>query len=207
MKTQNMLFIYFIILILQVSCNINDQPNIKKGLEYPDLISPIYYIDTFQIISPRVAIVDSVPYIFSLERMIPFEDKKDFLNQKGTMRFLTPDLNSIRSIEYLKIHEYQNWKKSLRYLSYQNEFYFDEIFIKDDSIQNIPIYTFLFEPECFILTFFATIDSVVTPIGHDDSLLEIMYSKDYLLALIPIYNKGDLKKINKLEYQRMHSRE
>lgn len=207
MKKQIMFFLLLVAFLLQVSCNRNNQPRIKEGLTFPDLISPIYYIDTFQIISPRIAFVDSVPYIFSLEKLMPFDSKKEFLKQKGVIRFLTPDLHFHRVIVYLKIYEYGNWKKTFENLATQNEFYFDEMFLPDDSLKNIPVFKFAFEPEKFLLTSIASIDSVVTAIGHEDSILDIMFSQDYMLALAPIYSKQDLKKINQLWFRRIHGRD
>jgi hypothetical protein len=182
-----------------------EQPRIKKSKVYPDLISPIYYIDTFQIISPRVAIVDSIPYIFS--GVMPFEDKEDFLMQKGVVRYLTPEMNFHRAIYYAKIHEYQNVSKPLYLLMNQNEFYFDEMFFRTDSIENIPVFKFVYEPETYLLTLISTIDSVIMDAGHDDVIMDIMFAKNYILALAPIYRKQDLRKINELWKHRNYSSE
>jgi hypothetical protein len=184
-----------------VSCL--EQPRIKNGKVYPDLISPIYYIDTFQVISPRVAVVDSIPYIFS--GMMPFEDKEGFLMQKGVVRYLTPEMNFHRAIYYARIHEYQNVSKTLYLLMNQNEFYFDEMFFQIDSIDNIPVFKFVYEPETYLLTLISTIDSVVMDAGHEDVVMDIIFSKNYMLALAPIYRKEDLRKINELWDRRIYS--
>lgn len=194
-----------------LSCN--DQPRIGKGIVYPDMISPIYYVDTFQIKSPRIALVDSVPYIFSWEKMMPFEDKEDFLNQKGVIQFLTPELHMNREITYLEIYEFQNSKKTFVGLAEENEFYFDELFLPDDSLKNIPVKKFVFEPEKFLLTLISTKDSLIKPKGLEyndpanDVVLDVIFSKDYILALVPIYSKQDLRTINELWYRRLHGRE
>ncbi len=188
-----------------VSCQ--NQPRIKNDITYPDLISPIYYIDTFQIISPRIAIVDSVSYIFSLEKLMPFEDKEDFLRQRGVIRYLTPNLHWHRVIDYMEIYEHQNWKKTFSSLATQNEFEFEEMYLPDDSINNFAVYKFVFEPETFLLTFICSVDSVIKPEGVDDVILDIVYTKDYMLALAPIFSKRDLRKINELWYHRLHGRE
>lgn len=206
MKILNIWF-FLIALLFIVSCKRDNQPRIKEGIAYPDLISPIYYIDTFQINSPRIAYIDSVPYIFSLENMVPFKDKDDFLKQKGVIRFLTHHIHSIRTIYYLGIYEDQNWQQSFQYLMTQNDFYFEEMFVPGDSIKDIPVYKFAFEPDKFLLTLFSSIDSVVTAYGHDDSILDILYTKDYTLALAPIYTKQDLKKINNLWFRQIHGRD
>ena len=199
MKTMKNYFMVFIASFYMLSCN--DQPHIKKDIEYPDLISPIYYIDTFQIITPRVAIVDSVPYIFSLEKMEPFEDKEGFLDQKGVIRYFTPSLHFFRIIYYIEIYERPNRKKTFSYMMSQNEFYFEEMFLPDDSLNDIPVYSFVIEPKTFLLTLISPIDSLITQEGHDDVILDIEFAKDYFLALAPIYNKKDLKKIYELSYR------
>jgi hypothetical protein len=199
------LLVYFIIVIKSLFLvNCTNQPHIKEGVIYPDLISPIYYLDTFQITYPRVAIVDSLPYIFSLEKTLPFANKEDFINQKGVIRFLTRELHFIRTIAYVGIYKHQNWEKTFQDLVTQNEFYFDELFIPDDSLNSIPVYRFAFEPQSFLLTLIAPIDSAITAPGHEDSILEVFYSKDYYPAIIPLYNKQDLKQINKLYYRLLH---
>lgn len=205
MKTLRPYCVCFIAIFVLVSCQ--NQPRIKMDIAYPDLISPIYYIDTFQVISPRIAIVDSVSYIFSLEKLMPFENKADFLRQKGVIRRLTPNMHTQRVIDYIKIFEHHNWKKTLSSLATQNEFEFEEIYLPDDSINNIPVYKFVFQPETFLLTFVSSVDSVIRPKGVDDVILDIVYTNDYVLALSPIYRKQDLRKINELWYRRLHGRE
>lgn len=198
MKTLKLILFLLFALIIKVSCNYNDQPQIKENIIYPDLISPIYYIDTFQISAPRIAIIDSLPYIFSFNNNVSFSNKEDFINHKGLIRFLTPELHFFRTINFIKIHEHKNWERTFQDLAIQNEFYFEELFLKDDSLFGIPTFRFAFEPQTFLLTLIAHIDSMDTAMGHEDSIFEIFFSKNYKLALAPIYNKQDLKKINKL---------
>lgn len=198
MKTLKLISIFFFTLAIQSGCRCNYHPKIKQDLKYPDLISPIYYIDTFRILDPRIAIIDSVPYIFSFNSGENFSTKDDFLNHKGLIPFLTPHLHSYRTIDYLEIYGYNERKKILQDMVTQSEFFFNELFIEDDSLLCFPIFRFAFEPQMFLLTLIAPIDSGETAIGHDDSILDIYFSKDYILALAPIYTKKDLKKINKL---------
>lgn len=200
MKTLKLISLLFFTLAIHFSCtcNCDDHPQIKQDIKYPDLISPIYYIDTFRIVDPRIAIIDSVPYIFSFNSGENISTKDDFFNQKGLIPFLTPHLHSYRTIDYLKIYGYDERKKTFQDMVTQSEFYFDELFLEDDSLLGIPIYRFAFEPQMFLLTLIAPIDSGRTAIGHEDSILDIYFSKDYNLALAPIYTKKDLKKINKL---------
>lgn len=185
-----------------MSCN--EQPCIRNGVTYPDLISPIYYIETFQIDSPRVALIDSVPYIFSLENMVPFEDKQDFLGQKGVIRYLTPDLFSHRQIYSITTEDHKKRSKSVSGIVEENSFYFDEMFIQDNSLNNLPVYKFVFEPERFILTFISEIDSVI---GDGDQIFDIQFSNDYSLAMAPLFSESDLKRINELWYRKLHGRE
>lgn len=199
------IFFFLIALLLIVSCVFDRQPYIEKDITYPDGISPIYYVDTFQIISPRVALVDSVPYIFSLESIEPFEDQDDFINQKGVISYLTPDLHFYRLIYYFKSQNYKNNKKTFATIAEQNDFYFEEMFILDDSLKIIPVYKFAFEPDYFLLTLISRIDSFVMP--YDDAISDVIFTKDYFLALTPIFNKRDLRKINNLYFRQLHGRD
>jgi hypothetical protein len=204
MKMLNICF-FLIALLLKVSCSFDKQSHTEKDIRYPDWISPIYYLDTFQIISPRVALVDSVPYIFSLESIEPFEDHDDLINQKGVISYLTPDLHKFRLMFYRKSHEYQDFNTIFPAIAERNSFYFEEMFLLDDSINSIPVYKFVFEPEYFLLTSISRIDSFIMP--SDCVISDIIFSKDYFMALAPIFNKRDLRKINNLWFRRHHGRD
>ena len=194
-------FLILIASIFLIGCN--NVPHIRKDVTYPDVISPIYYIDTFQIKSPRIALVDSVPYIFSLEELEPFENKEDFIKQKGVIRYLTPDMHSDRGIGYIDVYKTSNTNKSFYDLASQIEFDWDELFIQEKCIKNIPIYKFAFEPKTFLLTIISTKynqDMQVLPAEGDCYFVPAVFSMDYILAIKPIYSKQDVKKINKLCY-------
>lgn len=192
-------------LLLNVSCIYDKQPNTERDMRYPDWISHIYFVDTFQIISPRVALIDTVPYILSLESVETFEDLNDFIKQKGLIKYLTPDLLYYRLMFYSKSHECQNTDISFATLAEQNSFYFEEMFLLEDSINGIPMFKFEFEPEFFLLTLITPIDSFIMP--YDDAISDIIFGEDYFLAIAPIYNKQDLRKINNLWFRRLHGRE
>jgi hypothetical protein len=185
----------------------NDIPHIEKGVGYPDVISPIYYIDTFQIKYPRIALVDSIPYIFSLEKLEPFENKENFIQQKGVVPYLTPSMHDDRYSGYLSVYGGSD-SKSLTDLAcksvFEDSFDWDVLFLFDETINEIPIYRFVFEPKAFLLTIISTNfhgNMEIRPIHADpDGCYSIpaVFSMDYMLAIMPIYDKYDLKKINKL---------
>lgn len=202
MNTLRFIFAALVVSLSLMSCN--EQPCIRKDVTYPDLISPIYYVDFIQIDSPRIAFVNSVPYIFSSEKVMLFEDEQDFLRQKGVIRYLTPNLLSHRYINYLNIYDTKKRTKWFDDIVIENKFYFDEMFLPDDSLGNIPVYKFAFEPEGFVLTLISEIDSVI---ADGDQIYDILFSNDYSLALAPILSKGDLRRINELWYRRLHGRD
>ncbi|MCL2073389.1 MAG: hypothetical protein FWH18_05700 [Marinilabiliaceae bacterium] len=43
-----------IIACLMIGCDSNTKPRIRKDVNYPDVISPMYFIETFEIDDPRV---------------------------------------------------------------------------------------------------------------------------------------------------------
>jgi len=202
-------FILSTLFAVLFNCGCNDLPHRGREVTYPDLISPIYYVDTFQIISPRIALVDSVPYIFSLEQFEQFENKEDFIKQKGVIRYLTPEMHSLRFSGYLDIHKNPiSDRKPFQSLAYQCGFEFgfdlEVLFLPDGDIEVVPIYKFAFKPRTFILTIVSTkfhLDMYVYPIEGECFFVPAVFSKDYILAIAPIYSKRDLKKINKLHYQ------
>ena len=209
MKTLKNSLLIFIVFLFGVCCN--DIPRIKKGVTFPDLISPIYYMDTFQIKSPRIAIVDTVPYIFSLEKLEQFENKEDFIGQKGVVRYLSSEMHSERYSGFLGIYDTSKASKSFSDLAYSSLFEFgfdmDELFLPDEDIKEIPVYKFAFKPETFIFTIISTkfnMDQYVLPAKGDCYFEPAVFSKDFILAISPVYSKRDLKKINKLYYQWFH---
>jgi hypothetical protein len=100
--------------------------------------------------------------------------------------------------------KHKNRSKSVGGIVEENSFYFDEMFKSDDSLGTIPVFKFVFEPERFILTIISDIDSVFV---DEDQILDVLFSSDYQLALAPIFNKSDLKRINELYYRWINGRE
>ena len=215
MKTLKYRLLVFIISIFVVGCN--DIPRIRKDVTYPDLISPIYYIDTFQIKSPRIALVNSIPYIFSLEKLEEFENKEEFIEQKGVIRYLTSDMHSNRYSGYLDVYETLMTDNSFSDLAYRNEFDFgfglEELFLQDENIKDIPVYKFAFKTETFLLTIISTKyhkEMEISPIDEDKDgcySYPAVFLKDYMLAIVPVYSKRDLKKINKLYYRSINGKD
>jgi hypothetical protein len=180
--------------------------SLNQDITYPNVISPIYYIDTFQIKYPRIAFIDSVAYIFSLDKLEPFKNKEDFINQKGVIQYLTQDMHDYRYTGYLDaIHKRGITEcNSFSDLARENNFYWNELFSSCENIEDISVYRFVFEPKTFLLTIISDKyhgDLQIRPIEEmPDSCYSIpaIFSMNYSLAIMPIYNKIDLKKINAL---------
>jgi|BioPla2DNA2_1021312.scaffolds.fasta_scaffold91787_1 hypothetical protein len=180
---------------------------------YPDVISPIYYIDTFQIKSPRIAFIDSVAYIFSLDKLEPFKSKEDFINQKGVIQYLTMDIHVDRYIGYLgAFHKREKGCNSFSDLAQENDFYWDELFSPCENIEGISVYRFVFEPKTFLLTIISddfNVELDILPLEESpDSCYSVpaVFSMNYSLAIMPIYNKNDLKKIKALYYRYVYGK-
>jgi len=209
-KSKNIIFNLFVIILILIGCDPN--PRIKKKNIYPSNILPIYFIDTFQIKTPRVAFVNSIPYVFSLDNIKSFESKEEFIEKRGVIRYLTYEMYNSR--RYVNNDIYINsWFDMVLYKSMQS-IYRKENRKKDfninidenicmnigyslifDSIFNeIPVYRFIFEPEKFILSLINT-DSVYNEFQYD---YPYVTSKNYTLSLLPIYNKKSIKKSEEL---------
>ena len=209
MKTLKISTFILIAFLFVVGCNDVDEPHIKKNVTYPDLISPIYYIDTFQIESPRITFLDSVPYIFSLKELEQFENEDDFIKRKGVIRYLTPDMHSDRHIGYLGVYEISKKDKSLQSLVYSDSYYWNDVLLPIENIKGMPIYKFVFEPETFLLTIISkefNTDMQVLSIEGNCSFVPAFFSKDFILAINPIFSKRNWEKINKLSYRRIYGK-
>jgi len=197
--------LYLLLGLILTGCS--SQHNMAPGLIYPDMISPIYYLDTFQIRKPMVAFIDSEPYMISesiLENML---NKNDLLEKKGVVRYLTQDLVAYKALDYIRISNTSNKtnRKSLYYLQSSNEFINIEDNLKFvDSLKGVAIYRFDTDPQSFILTLITKKDSVI--INHD-VVLGVEYSNDYMLAIAPLYSKRYLKEMQKFYYRRLNGKE
>lgn len=184
------------------ACSDKSHPRIREWVVFPETISPIYYLDTISIKSPRIALVDSMPYIFSLEKLKAFENKDDFIAQRGVLRYLIPSMIGDRYLEYIGIYDVPlKDRKSLSYLSSINDFYSDDLLLSADSIQGIPVYKFKYNPETFLLVLMNDdfkFEEEITPLHHgEETYSPAVFSKNYFLALIPIYNKKTRMLIDK----------
>ena len=194
----------FILIVSTFWMSCNNVERIKSGITYPDMISPIYYLDTFQIKKPLVVFIDSEPYIVSESILENTLDKNDLLENKGVVRYLTQSLTENKTWDYLRIYNTprKRIRKSLYDLQYSNEF----INIEDnlqfvDSLRGFAIYRFDTEPQSFMLTLITKKDSLIT---NHDVILGVEYSNDYMLAIAPIYSKQYLKKMQKFYYRRLN---
>lgn len=169
-----------ILVIVAVLTGCSGKPRIRVGFNYPEMLSPIYYLDTFQIQKPLVVYIDSIPYITSEEVFDNVENKTDLPKTRGVVRYLTGELDAYRSFKYSLIYkEPRSWKFSDR------PFDFVEENIKLlDSIQGVAVYRFDRKPRTFLLALIATE-------WHNDPNSEIIFgaefSNDYMLAIAPLF--------------------
>ena len=180
-----------------ISCS--GRPNMKVGITYPDMISPIYFLDTFQIQKPIVVYINSLPYITSDEVFNNVPDKTALSETRGVTRYLTEDLVTNKAWDFVKIYNTteKTDDKSFYHLQYMNSFLNIEHNLNLlDSMQGIAIYRFDVEPQNFLLTLIAKKDSLITSYGGtgnlaNDVILGVEYSNDYMLAIAPLFSTKD----------------
>ena len=170
------------------------QPRIRAEVTYPEMISPIYYLDTFQIHKPLVVYIDSEPYITSEEVFNRVADKTTLPKTHGVARYFTPMLNDYRLYGYNGFYEASRLlNKSLRNLWYQNDFlYFERNLKLLDSVQGVAVYRFDREPQNFLLSLIAT-EVYEDTLG--DVIYGVEYSNDYMLAIFPLFSRKDREAI------------
>ena len=149
--------ISFILLIVgAVLTGCSGQPRIRAGITYPEMISPIYYLDTFQIQKPLIVYIDSEPYITSEAVFDSVADKTALRETRGVVRYLTRDLALDRAKNYSFIHKEPKRKlfrkktsySYLRNVSFCN---IEKHFQFLDSGQGVAVYRFKFKPRDFFL--------------------------------------------------------
>lgn len=195
--------IYLGLGLILMSCS--GQPHMKPELVYPEMISPIYFLDTFRIEKPVVAYIDSEPYITSESIIKDSLDKDKLLEQKGVIRYLTQNLASNKAWDYVKI--YNNTRKTNNRSLYSLQYVNEVIFIEDnlvflDSLKGVALYRFDLEPQNFLLTLITKKDSLLVGFSSsggnlaNDAIMGVEYSNDYMLALAPLYSKAIRKLLN-----------
>ena len=135
------------------------RPQIEKGVNYPDMISPIYYLDTFQIQKPLVVYINSIPYITSEEVFNRVTDKTNLPKTRGVIRYLTSVHTSNRAYTYLCIYKVPNrfFNQPFEILQSQNNYAFFGRNLKlIDSVQGVAVYRFDRKPRTFLLTLITT---------------------------------------------------
>lgn len=201
---------YFIIVLLNFGCAVH--PHLRSGITFPDVISPIYYLDTFQIRNPVVVYINSVPYITDEAILRDTIDNKPLEERKGVIRYLDLDLSINKTGDYIRLYDMPrfNLYKTFYSLQYNSE----RIFIEDnlllsDSINGLPIYRFDLKPQNFLLTLVARTEHTIPYIegwGEEvpfnispsdkftlanDVIDGFVFSQDYILALAPLFSKKD----------------
>lgn len=183
-----------ILIIGAVLTGCSGRPQIREGFNYPEMISPIYYLDTFQIQKPLIVYIDSEPYITSEAVFDSVADKTTLPKTHGVAKYFTPMLNNYRSGGYIAAYEEPRFfNKSLSNLWYQNHFlYFERNLKLLDSVQGVAVYRFEREPQNFLLSLIAT-EVYEDTLG--DVIYGIEYSNDYMLAILPLYSRKDREAI------------
>ena len=167
------------------------RPQIKKGVNYPDMISPIYYLDTFQIQKPLVVYINSIPYITSEEVFNRVTDKTNLPKTRGVIRYLTSDHTLNRVYTYIYIYKVPNrfFNQPFEILQSQNNYVsFGRNLKLIDSVQGVAVYRFDRKPRTFLLTLITT-EEYEDRLG--DFIEKIEYSNDYMFAIAPLFSKKD----------------
>lgn len=167
------------------------RPQIEKGVNYPDMISPIYYLDTFQIQKPLVVYINSIPYITSEEVFNRVTDKTNLPKTRGVIRYLTSVHTSNRAYTYRCIYKVPNrfFNQPFENLQSQNNYAFFGRNLKlIDSVQGVAVYRFDRKPRTFLLTLITT-EEYEDRLG--DTVEKVEYSNDYMFAIAPLFSKKD----------------
>lgn len=211
-------------LTILLLCGCSVHPIIRSNVTFPDVISPIYYLDTFQIQNPVVVFIKSIPYITTEAILKDTLNKTALEERKGVIRYLTQKLGEMKSGEYVEIYCIPRVDKSFFALHYENQ----RLFIEDnlylaDSINGIAVFRFDLQPHNFLLTLVAKTENTEPYIEgwgeersftydeafddnnitlKDDVIIDIIYSKDYVFALAPLFSNKDKKALLRREVSR-----
>ena len=200
------------ILLSGCSCH----PQLKQDLTYPEMISPIYYLETFQIRDPVVIFIQGKPYITTETILRDTLDERPLEERKGVVRYLSRNLASMKSWYYIGIYKLPRieLKKTLYTLQYDYiSLFFEDNIIFVDSLYGSAIYHFDIQPQSFLLALVAKTEDVTPFIKgwgdasyfdndiesnnryslENDNIEDIDYSSDYILALAPLFSKKDQK--------------
>lgn len=201
---------YAIIALLLASCAWH--PHLEAGLSYPDMLSPIYFLDTFQIREPVVvAYIDDIPYITTEAILRDTLDKTPLAERKGVIRYLIQVVTLDKIRDYIEIHK--NLNNNFLY-AYQrkNELINEGLnLLFMDSINGMAIYRFDLQPRNYLLTMITKKDSMIMTHGGvgdlaNDVIIGVEYSNDYMFALSPLFSRKDRKTLLKREFDWLHKR-
>lgn len=197
----NFILIGIIGLILCVSCS--NELHKRCGMKFPDCISPVYYLDTIQIESPIVIVLKEFVYLIP-EKYI---DKINFCS------------DSLKNSKYvIRYNGYYHDPRYGRHLEIYKKSNFGDVFLGENfslwssrflqpiSLSFIPseieAYKFKYKPESFLLMLISTeakaIYRYIPGLGYsNDDITHYEYSRDYVLAAMPTFNKKTRKIILK----------
>ena len=190
-----------ILIVGAVLTGCSGRPQIREGFNYPEMISPIYYLDTFQIQKPLIVYIDSEPYITSEAVFDSVADKTALRETRGVVRYLTRDLALDRAENYSFIHKEPkrklfHKKTSYSYLCNVSFCNIEKHFQFLDSVQGVAVYRFKYKPRNFLLT-------LISAEEYKDSRGRFIfgeeYSNDYILAMLPLYSREILPILDSIE--------
>ena len=184
---RNLIFTVFALTLL---CQCKEKlPNTRT--QFPEVISPIYYIDTMQIASPIAFRVDSIYYIMS-ETEIDMLRDKEILDPYKIIRFLTAEDEFFKGIDYIDIYYGKKQPNSFYDLMANGYHDIGNPFVFVEKINEYYVYKFKYEPKTFLLILMAREEYIH---GVDDVITAVDYSLDYILAVTPIFHKKDKIKL------------
>lgn len=194
--------ILILLLVVFASCNNQDNTTadmpisierniLKSNLSFPDNISPIYYLDTIQIESPIVIMVDSIQYITSRKIFDEYCDSISITSRNDVIRYVNSDWVNYQTLDCLDVYDDHN-PFSFSRIASRNDYTIEFNTKLEKEINGIFVYQFCENPKFFFLVLVANISSIRKSDcehGEDsctEQIADVTYGKDYKLGLIPV---------------------
>ena len=182
----------FTVFVLILLCQCKEIPPSTRT-QFPEVISPIYYLDTIHIESPVVFYADSNYYIMPETEMSMLRGE-EVLDPYKTIRYFTVEDHSFKEIDYIQIYNKGRKKKPNSFYDLMIGDFYDLgnplVFV--EKINEYNVYKFKYKPKTFLLILMAREQYLY---GDGDNISDVDYSLDYILAVTPIFHKKDSKKL------------
>ena len=160
------------------------------SINFPENISPIYFVDTIHLDNPKcIEIRDTIRkrYIVPKSSLDTLK-ASDLDHSRSVLRLL--DFSVMRPPEYhmLYLYEYKSFNnhKGFRLFTDNLLFDFSEDCTYELSLDSMKVYSFINEPEAFLISL---APKQITRILDEDIFEENYYSNEYFPCVSPIFSK------------------